>query len=669
MAAPIDPEPSASAPGFFPAITFFTDAVTALPKEMQKHFTILKETEGKLYQPDQAVNDIVNSINKLPDPPRMSTLRRNQAYMHLSVADSISGSATGSVVNRMTPRRLLSASDVENQPPNVVMPLQDHEAQREELFVQLITKLKEMAAILDEKNMILSASNDTLNRQLMRFDSVMPHVENEISEETRLGSNTHWALPHMKDLRRTNGVTSDRGRRDVTNVNNLAAAAAAVHEGEIAATRSEARREAMLAKRGRARDPDSDADERPHARKHVASKARKVPEITVDAKSTASSQPAKRRRVEKLVAGERAMGAALSGRLAPARASPRGSPAPDGNRKKAKPLPAQNASKKKYTKVRTQEGNNVADHFSRAPHNPSSIGSSPTRGNAITNRNHSPARQPTSKAHQPYLRNLLNENSNSRRPSSTSSNKKGITVVENSSGAIGRLPQEEIVAEGKDVEARNAGDQVITQSAQGTNGGTKRRESNKTERPDPTELNQLPQTEDVPPPPPGRHSRAASRSSKPATPLTTTMDELPHAPRPRSTRNGANGSHAFGSGPSSPRRSHKKGVNGGILMAPESTGSSDEEDAEIRTLKKPALKEGGDAAVDTAGEEIDENDENEPRYCTCNRVSFGNMIACDNASCLVEWFHLECVDLDRAPIGRWFCSDQCRREATTRRGR
>ncbi|GAA6020882.1 hypothetical protein JCM8202_005481 [Rhodotorula sphaerocarpa] len=50
-------------------------------------------------------------------------------------------------------------------------------------------------------------------------------------------------------------------------------------------------------------------------------------------------------------------------------------------------------------------------------------------------------------------------------------------------------------------------------------------------------------------------------------------------------------------------------------------------------------------------------DPNEPVYCYCNRVSFGEMIACENDDCSREWFHLECVGLDRAPEGTWYCDD------------
>ncbi|KAF8906039.1 hypothetical protein CPB84DRAFT_1770903 [Gymnopilus junonius] len=50
---------------------------------------------------------------------------------------------------------------------------------------------------------------------------------------------------------------------------------------------------------------------------------------------------------------------------------------------------------------------------------------------------------------------------------------------------------------------------------------------------------------------------------------------------------------------------------------------------------------------------------NEELYCYCNRVSFGDMIACDNETCEREWFHLGCVGLTEVPEGEWYCED-CR---------
>ena len=50
-------------------------------------------------------------------------------------------------------------------------------------------------------------------------------------------------------------------------------------------------------------------------------------------------------------------------------------------------------------------------------------------------------------------------------------------------------------------------------------------------------------------------------------------------------------------------------------------------------------------------------DPTEPVYCYCRRVSFGEMVACDNPDCAVEWFHFECVGMDAQPKGKWYCRD------------
>lgn len=48
-------------------------------------------------------------------------------------------------------------------------------------------------------------------------------------------------------------------------------------------------------------------------------------------------------------------------------------------------------------------------------------------------------------------------------------------------------------------------------------------------------------------------------------------------------------------------------------------------------------------------------DPNEPTYCFCKQVSFGEMVACDNHDCKIEWFHYGCVGLKEQPKGKWFC--------------
>ena len=48
-------------------------------------------------------------------------------------------------------------------------------------------------------------------------------------------------------------------------------------------------------------------------------------------------------------------------------------------------------------------------------------------------------------------------------------------------------------------------------------------------------------------------------------------------------------------------------------------------------------------------------------YCWCRGGESGQMVACDNPQCTIEWFHFECVGLTRKPRGKWFCSERCKR--------
>jgi inhibitor of growth protein 4 len=68
-------------------------------------------------------------------------------------------------------------------------------------------------------------------------------------------------------------------------------------------------------------------------------------------------------------------------------------------------------------------------------------------------------------------------------------------------------------------------------------------------------------------------------------------------------------------------------------------------------------------------------DPNEPTYCLCHQVSYGEMIACEYPDvscfylinifevtstffvpqCSIEWFHFACVGLTTKPKGKWYC--------------
>ncbi|KAK9481300.1 hypothetical protein V1514DRAFT_323486 [Lipomyces japonicus] len=49
---------------------------------------------------------------------------------------------------------------------------------------------------------------------------------------------------------------------------------------------------------------------------------------------------------------------------------------------------------------------------------------------------------------------------------------------------------------------------------------------------------------------------------------------------------------------------------------------------------------------------------NPETYCICNDEAHGQMIACDNPDCSIEWYHLDCLNMKRPPKGKWLCP-QC----------
>lgn len=74
----------------------------------------------------------------------------------------------------------------------------------------------------------------------------------------------------------------------------------------------------------------------------------------------------------------------------------------------------------------------------------------------------------------------------------------------------------------------------------------------------------------------------------------------------------------------------------------------------IKRKRKPKAKTSEDQLCYSSAPETDkENPSDEPTYCVCNKVSYGPMVECDNEACFIEWFHFECVNLKKAPKGKW----------------
>ena len=66
---------------------------------------------------------------------------------------------------------------------------------------------------------------------------------------------------------------------------------------------------------------------------------------------------------------------------------------------------------------------------------------------------------------------------------------------------------------------------------------------------------------------------------------------------------------------------------------------------------------------------VETSGNSEKTYCYCRGPEYGDMVGCDNPSCLYEWFHLSCLKLVALPKSKhWYCPD-CRKLPEFRRKR
>lgn len=91
---------------------------------------------------------------------------------------------------------------------------------------------------------------------------------------------------------------------------------------------------------------------------------------------------------------------------------------------------------------------------------------------------------------------------------------------------------------------------------------------------------------------------------------------------------------------------HDEGITGGIAREKRNKTSKKKKRSKAKADREPSPT---DLPIDP----------NEPTYCLCEQVSFGEMIGCDNDECPIEWFHFSCVGLNHKPKGKWYCP-KCR---------
>ncbi|KAI9932974.1 hypothetical protein MW887_009228 [Aspergillus wentii] len=605
-----DTPPTPSIPhGFYPALTHFTDSITALPREFRRHNSLLKEVDAKAWALEENLLQLLKVSSESQSVPCPS----NPAPI------------VGGVVRE----------DVLPTGPSQT-PESQESKNRRLLFDRVRHTLSDLMMTADEKNHVISNANDELDRQILRLDNVFPYIAGEISDESRLGSLTHWAYSNKNTAK---AATNERPRRDAGSHKDLAHA---LHEAE-AASRSEARREAVLARKQRRAHADSDFDEtRAHgARKGHVGKPRGGAAAAAAAAAVAGGDNSaighaanaagasgttgpKRRKVERPpVETSTAMERSASGATSTiGRGAPKDPANPDATKKRTR-APNTNTTARKRNNTTTS----IAESPILAPS--PVIGTFNAPRNAASPGPGAAARPQSSRAQQ----NSNSTTNGRQRPSSSASNRVNNTNKNTEKPTPRETPKGETVATpNTDVQSSETIDEVATALASKAMPpiNTKREDT----EPKPAESIEA----SDPPAPQTSNPGPKGRSSKTSTPVLPAFSE-PTQQRVRPTRS---------TDPAPAKRSQKK--NGNVPVVQPRAPSEDEE----------SLHEGDD-----------EDEEGEPRYCYCNEISFGEMVACDNDACPREWFHLSCVGLTKPPGKnvKWYCNECKENMRRSRSGR
>ncbi|KAH8697586.1 hypothetical protein BGW36DRAFT_169716 [Talaromyces proteolyticus] len=254
--------------GLYPALTHFTDAITALPREFRRHNSLLKEVDAKAWALEDNLQQLLLSASEsrpVPYPPNPAP-----------------------IVDGVVREYGVSQNDLQN--------VESQESrERRLLFDRVRRSLSDLMMTADEKNHVLTNANDELDHQLFRLNTIFPYISGEVSEEARLGSLTHWAYTNRTTAKAAT-TGNERPRREAASATSHFVHA--LHESEGLSHRGDGRRENPRKQRRNHAELDSDDIRTVTNRKGGAAKARANAVYHADSAITAQA-PKRRKVVEK----------------------------------------------------------------------------------------------------------------------------------------------------------------------------------------------------------------------------------------------------------------------------------------------------------------------------------------------------------------------------------
>ena len=265
---------------FYPALASFTDSIDALPAEIIRNFTLLREVDAKACHPEEQLRRYIAAVKSLPAPldpneadPALDFLRRQE---------------------KLKRRREEALMKGENPPPETDVEIsgetvEQYPETRRSRLQQIRMVLQDLLPMLDEKIHVITVTAETLNKHNLRVEQAYSFVKSEVPEVYRTGDPEHWGYkPNPPRGANARAAAQEQRQAALQAAANHAAAEESRLEYSASNSRAELRREANARKQaaqaaaGHGHDEEDGlhAHSAPSKRPHGGSRARKDPDAT-----------------------------------------------------------------------------------------------------------------------------------------------------------------------------------------------------------------------------------------------------------------------------------------------------------------------------------------------------------------------------------------------------
>ncbi|KAK6503922.1 hypothetical protein TWF506_002145 [Arthrobotrys conoides] len=623
-------------PQFCPGLAAFTDAIEALPQETIRHFTLLREVDAKASGPEDLLRSFIKNTLSIP-PPLQAPLETDPIAEPVRVLDDRSH-LDGSLSNN-------NISD-DNHSNEHVKRSRLHEVR---------VLISDLLLTLDEKIHVISTASEALAKHQVRIDDAYDATTREIDSVLRDGNPAHWAYG--------NSILESSFNRGVGANENTLTGYPVEPDPSIGASRTDGRREGVSRRYA-------------HAPEQLDPKTTNQSEPAPIIYENSPSIPAPKRRkgathgnqLNKTVGPERSATQVRSGAYSnshilqttktqaltklPGSQNSTGNQKQSTSRKRVSAPPAattMSPTKQNFTDSRAQGGLPLSENSIVPDGGKKDIGHRNPRSKTHLAKSEVPRVTPRIDNHVKQEDKILPFES------------KTASILRPAQDKLLQSGNERTVNSDKESSSRKSDSTAPQEIPAITTQDTANHDQNITLGEElPAAIEKFPRAADAPEKGNGRGAvtSAVKPAPKPPVVLDTVKSSQAALPKaiPRKLSKSSNDLSVQIDKRLSVNDTRGGGDNdvSGGYGGGEGGGNDDDADA------------ADDDADDDEGDGDGDDDEgdadaDEMRYCYCNQVSYGKMVACDGPGCQREWFHLPCVGLSHMPSSKdkWYCKE-CR---------